>query len=132
MIKTCMTSYDDRLQSIYVLNLSYLLLAQHLIKQDRFSAGFSLGINEDLLEIIKDLSLPQLLRLASVDRLICQLRIDNESVLNAITKSSRLEALQGIHTGIILSTNLVNSLEKKGGPSNLVSQESSQIQECTS
>ncbi|WP_123349547.1 MULTISPECIES: flagellar transcriptional regulator FlhD [unclassified Enterobacter] len=104
------TSYDERLQSIYVLNLSYLLLAQRMIKQDRFAAGFSLGIEDSLIDILKDLSLPQLIQIASTDRLICRLRIDNESVLHTVTRNSRLEALQGIHAGIILSTNLVNSL----------------------
>nr|WP_090126918.1 flagellar transcriptional regulator FlhD [Kosakonia arachidis] len=105
------TSYDVSLQSIYVFNLSYLLLAQRLIKNDSFSAGLFLGIiDEDLLDVIKGLSLPQLIQLASGDRLVCQLRIDNESVLKCVTKKSRLEALQGIHTGIILSTSVMNSL----------------------
>lgn len=104
------SSYDERLQSIYVLNLSYLLLAQRLINQDRFSAGFCLGIDNDLIDILRDLSLPQLIQIASTDRIICRLRIDDEAVLHSITRHSRLEALQGIHTGIILSTNLVNAL----------------------
>ncbi|HCR1907806.1 TPA: flagellar transcriptional regulator FlhD [Enterobacter kobei] len=109
MIKV--TSYDESLHSIYVLNLSYLLLAQRLIKNDRFSAGLCLGIiDEDLLDVIDGLSLPQLIQLASGDRFICQLRIDNESVLKCVTKRSRLEALQGNHTGIILSTSIMDSL----------------------
>lgn len=113
MIQTGMSSYEERMQSIYVLNLSYLLLAQRLIKQDRYAASFSLGMNEELIDIVKDLSLPQLIRLASIDRLICQLRIEDEKILNSVTKSSRLDALQGVHTGIILSTRLLNAVETK-------------------
>ncbi|WP_312758731.1 flagellar transcriptional regulator FlhD [Pantoea brenneri] len=113
MMKTGMYSYDDRLQNIYAFNLSYLLLAQHLIQQDACTAAFFLGINEELINLLKNLPLPELLRLASVDRLICQLRIESEAVLNTITKSSRLEALQGIHAGIILSTHLLHGMEKK-------------------
>lgn len=112
-IQAGIISYEDRLQSIYVLNLSYLLLAQRLIHQDRYAASFSLGMSDELIDIIQDLPLPQLIRLASIDRLICQLRIDDEAVLNSVTKSSRLEALQGMHTGIILSTRLLSSVEKK-------------------
>lgn len=40
MMKTGMYSYDDRLQNIYAFNLSYLLLAQHLIQQDACTAAF--------------------------------------------------------------------------------------------
>lgn len=127
MIKSYMTSYDERLQNIYILNISYLLLAQRLIKQDRFTASFSSGIDDDLISIIKDLTLSQINRLASTDRLICQLRIDEVPVLNAITKNSRLEALQGIHAGIVLSTNLINSLEEKGVASPPVSDMSGEI-----
>jgi len=112
MMKTGMYSYDDRLQKIYAFNLSYLLLAQNLIRQDAYTAGFFLGIDDELLNLLKNLPLPELLRLASVDRVICQLRIESESVLNSLTKSSRLEALQSIHTGIILSTDLLHGIEK--------------------
>lgn len=110
-----MPSYGDRLQKIYELNLSYLLLAQRLIKQDRYAACFTLGISDERIDILQDLTLPQLIHLASMDRLICQLRIDSTATLNSVTKSSRLDALQGVHTGIILSTGLLKSLEKKEG-----------------
>lgn len=107
-----MTSYGDRLHKIYEINLSYLLLAQRLIKQDRYAACFTLGISDARIDILQDLTLPQLIHLASMDRLICQLRIDSVETLNAVTKRSRLDALQGVHTGIILSTCLLNALEK--------------------
>lgn len=113
MIQTGMISYEERLQSIFVLNLSYLLLAQRLIKQDRYAASFMLGMSNDVIDMIEDLPLSQLIRLASTDRLICQLRIDDAAILHSVTKRSRLDALQGVHTGIILSTRLLKAAEKK-------------------
>ena len=98
------------MQCIRDLNLSYLLLAQRLIQEDRFSAKFRLGLNESTIDILKGLTFSQLLKLSSTGQLICQLRIDNETVLECITKDSRIDALQSIHTGIILSTDLLNSL----------------------
>lgn len=109
MMKTGLYSYGDRLQKIYAFNLSYLLLAQHLIAQDVATAGFYLGISDRLLTRLKNLPLPELLRMASVDQLICQLRFDNESIVDVLTRRSRLEALQSIHTGIILSTGLLQA-----------------------
>ena len=63
-----------------------------------------------LRDILKDLSLPRLIKLSSTGQLICRLRIDNEAVIDCLTKDSRIEALQSLHTGIILSTDLLNSL----------------------
>ncbi|MEM6051523.1 flagellar transcriptional regulator FlhD [Erwinia sp. P7711] len=113
MMKAGIYNYDDQLQKIYAFNLSYLLLAQHLIRQDAYTAGFYLGIDDELLNLLNNLPLPELLRLASVDRVICQLRIESEAVLKGITKNSRLEALQSIHAGIILSTDLLHGLNNK-------------------
>ena len=54
---------DDQLQRIHDINLSYLLLAQQLIREDKFAAGFRLGLSEATIDTIKDLSLPQLIKL---------------------------------------------------------------------
>lgn len=108
--------FDEQLQSIHDINLSYLLLAQQLIREDKFAAGFRLGLPEATIDTIKDLSLPQLIKLASTNQLICRLRVDNEMVIDVLTKNSRIEALQQIHTGIILSTNLLNSLSEQSVP----------------
>jgi len=107
-----MSSFDEYLHNIHSINLSYLLLAQQLIRHDRFSAGFRLGLSDGTINNIKDLSLPQLMKLAATNQLICQLRFDDEVVIENITKDSRIEALQQIHTSIILSTNLLNSLSE--------------------
>ena len=77
-----MSNFDEYLQNIHDINLSYLLLAQQLIRQDKFAAG-------------------------------CRLRVDDEVVIENLTKDSRIEALQQIHTGIILSTNLLNGLSEE-------------------
>lgn len=104
--------YDEQVQNIHDINLSYLVLAQRLIREDKFAASFRLGVSEDTINIIKDLSLPQLIKLSTTNQLICSLRIDNETVIDSLTKGSRIEALQKIHTGIILSTQLLNSLSE--------------------
>ena len=102
-------------QTILDLNLSYLILAQRLIQEDGIAAGFRLGLNDSTLETLKDLSLPQLIKLSSTGQLICRLRIDDQAVLDCLTKESRIDALQRLHTGIILSSNLINNLSEEHG-----------------
>jgi len=106
------TNFNEPTQCIRDLNLSYLLLAQRLIHEDRFTAKFRLGLSESTIDIVKGLTFPQLIKLASTGQLICRLRIDNETVIDCLTKDSRIDALQSIHTGIILSTDLLNSLSE--------------------
>lgn len=103
-------NYNEQLQNIHNVNLSYLLLAQRLIRDDQLAAGFQLGLDDHTIEILKDLSLPQLIKLSSIGQLICRLRVDNEAVINCLTKDSRIDALQCMHTGIILSTEILDSL----------------------
>ena len=105
-----MSNFDEFLQQIHDINLSYLILAQQLIRKDKFAAGFRLGLSGNTIDNLKELSLPQLMKLASTNQIICRLRVDNEVVIENLTKDSRIEALQQIHTGIILSTDLLNSL----------------------
>ncbi|MDF7647134.1 flagellar transcriptional regulator FlhD [Pantoea sp. Acro-805] len=107
-----MSNFDEYLQHIHDMNLSYLLLAQQLIRQDKYAAGFRLGLSEATTDNIKSLTLPQLMKLSSTNQFICRLRIDDEVLIDNLTKDSRIEALQKIHTGIILSTDLLNSLNK--------------------
>jgi len=106
-------NFEEQMQSIQDLNLSYLLLAQRLIREDKIAAGFRLGLNDATLETLSHLSLPQLIKLASTGQLISRLRID-DVVINCLTKESRIDALQRLHTGIILSSNLLNTVDNNG------------------
>lgn len=53
---------SELLKHIYDINLSYLLLAQRLIVQDKASAMFRLGINEEMATTLAALTLPQMVK----------------------------------------------------------------------
>ena len=53
---------SELLKHIYDINLSYLLLAQRLISQDKASAMFRLGINEEMATMLGGLTLPQMVK----------------------------------------------------------------------
>lgn len=48
-----MSNFDEYLQNIHDINLSYLLLAQQLIRQDKFAASFRLGLSEGTIDNLK-------------------------------------------------------------------------------
>ncbi|MGK7613430.1 flagellar transcriptional regulator FlhD, partial [Salmonella enterica] len=62
------------LKHISDINLSYLLLAQRFIVQDKASAIFRLGINEAMANTLGPLTLPQMVQLAETNHLVCHCR----------------------------------------------------------
>lgn len=98
----------ELLKHIYDINLSYLLLAQRLINQDKASAMFRLGITEEMAAKLGELTLPQMVKLAETNQLICQFRFNDHQSITRLTQDSRVDDLQQIHTGILLSTRLLN------------------------
>jgi flagellar transcriptional activator FlhD len=101
---------SELLKHIYDINLSYLLLAQRLISQDKASAMFRLGVAEDMANTLRELTLPQMVKLAETNQLICQFRFNDNQTINRLTQDSRVDDLQQIHTGILLSTRLLNEV----------------------
>lgn len=101
---------SELLKHIYDINLSYLLLAQHLIDQDKPSAMFRLGISEEMASTLVELTLPQMVKLAETNQLICQFRFDDHQTITRLTQDSRVDDLQQIHTGILLSNHLLNQV----------------------
>lgn len=82
-------------------NLTYLMLAQNLIRTDRPEALFRLGLSEDAADMIDALSPSQVLKTASTSMLLCRFRVDDDLVWNLLTNhgldqaSSRANAATG-------------------------------------
>ncbi|MGH6649444.1 flagellar transcriptional regulator FlhD, partial [Aquabacterium sp.] len=64
---------DQMLMEIRETNLSYLMLAQSLIRADREQALFRLGMSEEAADMIAMLSPAQVLKIASSNTLLCRM-----------------------------------------------------------
>ena len=94
------------LQDIQEVNLSYLMLAQRLLRENLAAGMFRLGITEDVADILLELSPAQLVRLASSTSLICGFRLDDYNLLSTLTRDVLDGVLQQAHTTILLSNRL--------------------------
>lgn len=103
---------SEMLKHVYDINLSYLLLAQRLISQDKPSAMFRLGISEEMATTLGGLTLPQMVKLAETNQLVCQFRFDSHQTITRLTQDSRVDDLQQIHTNILLSTRLLTEVSQ--------------------
>lgn len=84
-------------------NLSYMLLAQQMIRNDKAGAIFRLGVGEELADLIVGLSPAQLLKMASSNMLLCRFRFDERLLLNMITDYNKDRMMSQAHAAILMA-----------------------------
>lgn len=100
-----MTS-EQILAEIREANLSYLMLAQSLIRSDREQALFRLGINEETAALIGALTSAQMMKIATGNTLLCRFRMDDDLVWNLLTSHGKGAANDGVsrlHASILMA-----------------------------
>ena len=100
-----MTS-EQVLAEIREANLSYLMLAQSLIRTDRDQALFRLGINEDTAALIGTLTPAQMMKIAGGNTLLCLFRMDDDMVWNLLTshgKGAAHDGMSRLHASILMA-----------------------------
>lgn len=87
------------------MNLSYLMLAQRLIRSDRTQAMFRLGLSEDASHMLGMLSNAQMMKLASTDELICRMRVDDDLVWSLLTQHDTQTSghVASLHANILMA-----------------------------
>jgi flagellar transcriptional activator FlhD len=80
-----MDSKNKLIAEIREANLSYMMLAQALIRLDRPSALLQLGLNEEVAQIVEALSPTQIIRLAQSNMLMCRMRFDDRMIWSLLS-----------------------------------------------
>ena len=93
---------DQILMEIREANLSYLMLAQNLIRSDRDQALFRLGISEDTAEMIGP---AQIMRIAASNTLLCRMRVDDDLVWSLLTNHGKTgnDSVTRLHANILMA-----------------------------
>lgn len=91
-------------------NLSYLLLAQQMIKDDKVSSIFRLGINDELAQLISSLTPMQVMKMASTNMMLCRFRFDENLLLNMISDFNKDRLMSQAHATILMSAQPVEAL----------------------
>jgi flagellar transcriptional activator FlhD len=109
---------EERLMAeIREANLSYLILAQSLIRADRAQALFRLGISEQVAELIAALTPGQILKVASGNMLMCRFRFDDEMIWSLLTDHGRGgaegvdQSASRLHAGILMAGNYAEAMQ---------------------
>ena len=98
---------EQLLAQIREANMTYLMLAQTLIRKDKSEALFRLGMSEEAANMIGALSPAQILRIASGNMLLCRFRVDDDIVWNLLTNHSATkvdnDATTKLHASILMA-----------------------------
>ncbi|RTL48149.1 MAG: flagellar transcriptional regulator FlhD [Rhodocyclaceae bacterium] len=94
---TATDTYND----IKEVNLAYLMLAQSMVRADRESAIFRLGISEEVASILDRLTPGQVLKMAGSDMLLCSFRFNDSLLLNLLSNHERDRGVGHIHAAIL-------------------------------
>ncbi|MDE2372357.1 MAG: flagellar transcriptional regulator FlhD [Burkholderiales bacterium] len=100
-----MTS-DQILAEIREANLSYLMLAQSLVRIDREQALFRLGVSEETAALIGSLTPAQMMKIANGNTLLCRFRMDDDIVWNLLTnhgKGAANDGMSRLHASILMA-----------------------------
>ena len=91
-------------EQIRELNLSYLMLAQQMLREDREAAMFRLGIGGDVAELLEEMAPAQLVKMASGQMLLCRFRFDESMMFDLLEGKGRQGAATSLHAAIIAAS----------------------------
>src|ERR1700737_4043705 len=75
--------------TIRAINLSYIMLAQRMLREDKAIGMFRLGLSAEIADLLSGLSLAQCVKLASSDQLLCGFRFNDHAMLMALTQTAK-------------------------------------------
>ena len=85
------------------LNLTYLMLAQQMVRADKDMAIFRLGINKDTADILAVLTPGQILKLSNSNMVLCRMRFDDSLVFGLLANYSKDKTMAQSHAAILLA-----------------------------
>ncbi|MES1938657.1 Flagellar transcriptional activator (FlhD) [Salinisphaera sp. T5B8] len=108
-------SVDHLLDDVRDLNLSYLILMQRLINTDRELAMFRLKIDEDMADLLSQIPVADLAKLARCNQLLCHFSLDSADQLFALIDAPRDDDMRRLHAGILLSSQNKRKSDRRTG-----------------
>lgn len=94
---------NDMVAEMRDANLSYLMLAQQMIRADKATAIFRLGISTEIANLLDGLNTAQILKLSSTNMMLARFRFDDGAILGMLTNYTKDRALAHSHAAILMA-----------------------------
>src|SRR4051794_19122390 len=95
---------NDYLSEIRDVNLSYLMIAQQMIRHDRAEAVFRLGISGEVADLIASMSNTQVLKMAGCNVMLSRFRFDDTAILSTLLRDKTGTAATPVHASIVMAS----------------------------
>lgn len=93
----------DAAKEIADLNLTYMLLAQKMLRDDKPAAMLRLGISPEMADLLTGMSLNEVVRIATSNFVLCGFRLDELPIFRTVMQGTRDRTLQQAHISIVLA-----------------------------
>jgi flagellar transcriptional activator FlhD len=103
-------SHPNFQSEIRELNIAYLMLAQKMLRSDRETAMFRLGIDKGLADFIENLSATKLVKIANNPVLVPRFRFDDEQIVRLMAGEGRDETASILHAAIIAANRSIGEV----------------------
>lgn len=100
------TDYQDEIRE---LNLAYLMLAQKMLREDRETAMYRLGVGDEVADLISGLSAARLVRMASCQIVLPAFRFDDALLAGLLAGEGRDATSSSIHAAIVAASKTAES-----------------------
>lgn len=94
---------EQLMNEIREANLSYLMLAQSMVKEDRAAAIYRLGVSEEVADILERLSPAQVVRMAASNMLLFRFRFDDSMIVDMLSDYGNGKLMAGTHAALLMS-----------------------------
>ena len=94
---------NDMVAEIRDANLGYLMLAQQMIRADKVTAIFRLGVSSEIADLIESMSNSQILKLAGTNMMLARFRFDDHAILGMLTNYTKDRSLAHSHAAILMA-----------------------------
>ena len=96
---------NDYLSEIRDVNLSYLMIAQQMIRHDRAEAIFRLGISGEIADLLASMSNAQVLKMAGCNVMLSRFRFNDTAILSTLLRDNKASnATAPVHASIIMAS----------------------------
>ena len=94
---------NDMIAEIRDANLGYLMLAQQMIRSDKATAIFRLGISSEIADMLEGMNNAQILKLAATNMMLARFRFDDGAILGMLTNYNKDRSLASSHAAILMA-----------------------------
>ncbi|MBA2659877.1 MAG: flagellar transcriptional regulator FlhD [Nitrosospira sp.] len=101
---------NEMMTEIKELNLTYLMLAQQMVRADKDMAIFRLGISKDIADILAGLTSGQILKLSNSNMMLCRIRFDDTLIFGILANYSKEKTMAQSHAAILLAGQSVEEI----------------------